>query len=150
MWHLLPLLPPYPATLGTGLAVIAGLDGRSVSEDGRGGRPDGLTEAGPAVGLATVQVGSGGAQQSQADTALVAAFVVFLPACRCEVITRGNILSATGVISLQISINEGDKCAISLLQLTSIVSTYFKLITQLKNIMSACQSPQTRSNEMQN
>ena len=84
------VFPPSPATLRTGLAEVAGLDDRGVREGCWGGRTGGLTEAGPAVGSPAMEVSRGGAEQSEADTALVTASVVAATSCTVRVRSGAN------------------------------------------------------------
>ena len=92
------------------------------------------------MGSPAMEVSRGGAEQSEADTALVTASVV--AATSCTVRRRSSAFKYQSIGQI--------KCEISLL-LTSILSAYyFKLVTQLKNIMSACQTQQTRSSETKN
>ena len=69
-----------PAAAGAGVLVVVRLDEGGVGEEGGGGWPGDGGVAGPAVQLAMVGVGGGGAQQLGADGALVAALVMLLTA----------------------------------------------------------------------
>ena len=70
--------------------MVAGLDGRRVREGCWGGRTGDLTEAGPAVGPPAMEVSRGGAEQSEADTALVTASVVAATSCTVRVRSGAN------------------------------------------------------------